>query len=89
VLRPQANAKAVPHFVRVPAACLNAARGVAAGYRGSGFVHWYRPEIRAAPATESGSEGEPDAPERHLGSRGDTQSNCGSCGPIAMQQTIG
>src|SRR5262249_34185070 len=29
-------------FVRAPAACLNAARAVAAGYRGSGFVQWHQ-----------------------------------------------
>ena len=45
----------------------------AAGYRGSDFVHWHRPEIRAAAATESGIVGEPDAPERHLGGRGDSR----------------
>jgi hypothetical protein len=43
---------------------------VAAGYRESGFVPWHRPEIRAAAATESGIGVEPDAPKRHLGSRG-------------------
>jgi len=45
VLRPQAKAKAVSHFVRAPAACLNAARAVAAGYRVSGFVHWHKAGI--------------------------------------------
>jgi hypothetical protein len=34
---------------------------------------WHGPEIRAAAATESGIGGEPDAPERDLGGRGDSR----------------
>src|SRR5262249_11577190 len=36
-------------------------------------VHWHRPEIPAATATESGIGGEPDAPERHLRGHGDSR----------------
>ena len=46
--------------------------GPRSGYRGSDLVHWHRPEIRAAAATESGFGGEVDAAERHLGGRGDS-----------------
>ena len=35
----------------------------AAGYRGSDFVLWHRPTIRAAAAAMSGTGGSPDAPE--------------------------
>jgi len=34
---------------------------------------WHRPDIRAAAATATGIGGEPDAPERHLGGRGDSR----------------